>query len=50
VRIVHLPEVTPSAHTLFGFAHADVRGKVRADVKAQTGLDLHWEIRRIGTP
>ena len=23
---------------------------VRADVKAKTGIDLHWEIRRIGRP
>ena len=30
VRIVHLPQVTPSEHTLFGFTHADVRGKVRS--------------------
>jgi UDP-N-acetylmuramate dehydrogenase len=30
---------------------ADLEGlgdAVRADVKAQTGLDLHWEIKRIG--
>jgi len=32
---------------------ADLEGlgeAVRADVKAQTGIDLHWEIKRIGTP
>ncbi len=22
----------------------------RADIKAATGIDLHWEVRRIGTP
>jgi UDP-N-acetylmuramate dehydrogenase len=32
---------------------ADLEGlgeAVRADVKAKTGVDLHWEIKRIGTP
>ena len=32
---------------------ADLEGlgeAVRADVKARTGIDLHWEIKRIGTP
>ena len=32
---------------------ADLEGlgeAVRADVKAKTGIDLHWEIKRIGTP
>lgn len=32
---------------------ADLEGlgeAVRADVKARTGVDLHWEIKRIGTP
>lgn len=32
---------------------ADLEGlgeAVRADVKAATGIDLHWEIKRIGTP
>jgi len=32
---------------------ADIEGlgeAVRADVLAKTGIDLHWEIRRIGRP
>jgi UDP-N-acetylmuramate dehydrogenase len=32
---------------------ADLEGlgeAVRADVKARTGIDLHWEIKRIGRP
>ncbi|MET0295741.1 MAG: UDP-N-acetylenolpyruvoylglucosamine reductase, partial [Phenylobacterium sp.] len=32
---------------------ADLEGlgeQVRADVKAQTGVELEWEIKRIGRP
>lgn len=36
---------TASAADLEGLGEA-----VRADVKAKTGIDLHWEIKRIGTP
>lgn len=36
-----------------GATAADLEGlgeAVRADVKAKTGIDLHWEIKRIGRP
>lgn len=36
---------TASAADLEGLGEA-----VRADVKARTGIELHWEIKRIGTP
>jgi len=41
------------AVTALGSCAADLEGlgeSVRADVKAKTGVELEWEIKRIGRP